>query len=263
MLDGVCIPEDLLGRARTETARRAWRRHWVSQSSRSFFDSTSASEVGRLGLMSNFSRIGLANGVFVNVASLIFAGMLAVAGATATQTWMQAVAWGGMLFGLFLLGWGVTLDGEHWWRVWFSEDRLSARGFSAHAIVRLHQGQMAQRRYLFHYCNGHGSEVALYLSASEKLTFIITDATGEAYPLEIPPGWNGVPIGQFCYIYAEAAIYDQTTYLRLAINMKVVAKRRLSFPIMLAKESGEWEAQSEQTCLGETIARWICASCSR
>lgn len=60
-------------------------------------------------------KVRLAPGVWTNAGATVLAGAGAVTGATSDQQWLQYVGWAGMLFGLGILAWGVTVDGEHWW----------------------------------------------------------------------------------------------------------------------------------------------------
>jgi hypothetical protein len=62
------------------------------------------------------AKIRLAPGVWTNSAATVLGGAGAVTGATAEQTWLQIIGWAGMVLGLGALLWGVTVDGEHWWK---------------------------------------------------------------------------------------------------------------------------------------------------
>lgn len=60
-------------------------------------------------------RIRLHSGAWSNFGSFTLTGAGAVIGATAQQDALQLIGWCGMAFGLCVLVWGVTIDGEHWW----------------------------------------------------------------------------------------------------------------------------------------------------
>jgi hypothetical protein len=61
-------------------------------------------------------RIGLHSGAWTNFGSFTLAGAGAVIGATTAQRALQSLGWVGMAFGLAILLWGITIDGQHWWR---------------------------------------------------------------------------------------------------------------------------------------------------
>jgi|GEM_PF-6026898 len=61
-------------------------------------------------------KVRLAPGAFGNFAAFVLTGGGAVTGATAEQLWVQAIGWAGMAIGFAYLVWGVTIDGEHWWK---------------------------------------------------------------------------------------------------------------------------------------------------
>jgi hypothetical protein len=61
-------------------------------------------------------RIGLHSGAWTNFGSFTLAGAGAVTGATAEQAALQYLGWLGMAFGIAILIWGITIDGEQWWK---------------------------------------------------------------------------------------------------------------------------------------------------
>lgn len=61
------------------------------------------------------ARIKLHQGVWTNFGAFVLSGAGAVTGATADQLLLQVIGWAGMMFGLGILVWGVTFEGEHWW----------------------------------------------------------------------------------------------------------------------------------------------------
>ena len=61
-------------------------------------------------------KIRLKEGVYTNVIAILIAGAGALTAATATQIALQVVGYLALFVGGTLLLWGVTIDGEHWWK---------------------------------------------------------------------------------------------------------------------------------------------------
>jgi hypothetical protein len=64
------------------------------------------------------AKIRLHPGVWTNFAAISLGGGGAVTAASSAQVALQCIGWAGMASGAGLLLWGVTVDGEHWWRRW-------------------------------------------------------------------------------------------------------------------------------------------------
>lgn len=65
-------------------------------------------------------KIGLKQGVWFNAASAVLAGAGAAVGTSSEQAIAQYAGWGGATLGMGLFLWGITFNGDHWWRT-FSE----------------------------------------------------------------------------------------------------------------------------------------------
>ena len=61
-------------------------------------------------------RIGLHPGSWLGAISLVFGGLFEVMGAGENQQMLADIGWVAIILGIFVLVWGVTLNGEHWWR---------------------------------------------------------------------------------------------------------------------------------------------------
>lgn len=62
------------------------------------------------------AKIRLHPGVWTNSAAISLGGGGAVTAASSSQVALQCVGWAGMVAGAGLMMWGVTINGEHWWR---------------------------------------------------------------------------------------------------------------------------------------------------
>lgn len=61
-------------------------------------------------------RFGFKDGVFFNASAVLIAGAGGVRAVTAADSIGLAFGWAGIVLGLGLFAWGVTIDGEHWWK---------------------------------------------------------------------------------------------------------------------------------------------------
>ena len=108
-------------------------------------------------------------------------------------------------------------------------------GFGSYAVIRLYDSPEFRRRYVFDFVSSDGAKVALYLSASSRFTFSVTDVRGESYPLEVKVGADGIPIDDFVILFCEVGLTENSTRLRILVNEKEVARRDLNFPLSLGK----------------------------
>lgn len=97
--------------------------------------------------------------------------------------------------------------------------------------IQINQGIRGRRRYIFQLGQQVRQGAALYLSASERLVFEVRDTSGEAYPIELPLGRRGIPLGEPMYLGAEAGRDGQTTVMRVVVDGHIVAERRLHFVV--------------------------------
>jgi hypothetical protein len=111
-------------------------------------------------------------------------------------------------------------------------------GFSAHMVLRLRDVAAIRRKYIFDFGTPEGARVAFYLSASDRFILEAKDVRGETYPLEVPFGGNGIPIGKFVYLSAEVGLEETSTFLSVAVNGIDVQRRTLGFRIDLG--SRKW-----------------------
>jgi hypothetical protein len=73
----------------------------------------------------------------------------------------------------------------------------------------------------------------MYLSASGKFIFVVTDVRGETYPLEVKIGRDGIPIDRFIVLICEVGVETNSSAMRVLVNGIEVQQRRLPFSIDL------------------------------
>lgn len=142
--------------------------------------------------------------------------------------WQQGLV---LALGLMLIVVGFGRDLVRFFESW--RWRREAPGFAAHFVTRIHTGELDRRQYLFDCRDAESAGAALYLSASGKPTFSVTDKMGEIYPVETSTGFEGVPFGHWIYLAAEAALWPSQTILRIKVNGDVVAERFVPFKLDL------------------------------
>jgi hypothetical protein len=125
---------------------------------------------------------------------------------------------------------------------WFATPVQKSPGFAAYAVVRLYDTPENRRRYVFEFTSVEGAKSAFYLSASGQFTFTISDVHGEAYPLEVRVGRDGIPIDEFVVLFCEAGIQSRSTALRILVNGKEVARRII--PEALDLGTRDWKPGS-------------------
>jgi hypothetical protein len=143
-------------------------------------------------------------------------------------------------------------------------------GFAAHIVFQIQYQEEIRRKYFFQYtADGLGS-VSLLMSPNNILKFLVVDKYGDHYPLEAAMGDGGFSLYEPLYVGAEVGIASGYTLLRLRINGKTYAEKRLEFPIQLgairfdAGELGANVAKEDRAkfFLYELIARGITLSSS-
>jgi hypothetical protein len=112
-------------------------------------------------------------------------------------------------------------------------------GFSWYAAIRMEDVAALRRKYVFDFSAPEGSRVAFYLSASDRFTFSVTDIHGEPYPLEIPLGRDGIPLGQFVVLVCETGIASNYAFVRVVMNGRELRRRDLPFSVDLG--SRQWK----------------------
>jgi hypothetical protein len=95
-----------------------------------------------------------------------------------------------------------------------------------------------RKKYQYSYAAPDGAKVAFYLSASNRFAFSVTDINGEQYKLDILLGANGLPFGEWAYIFCEVGVASNYSYLRAVLNGREVARQEYDFAIDLG--SRKW-----------------------
>jgi hypothetical protein len=75
-------------------------------------------------------RFGLRSGVWSNAGGPFIGGCGGMTAANATQAAAYYAGLAGVVFGLGLFAWGITVDGEQWWRRWKSKVKPMPRWVS-------------------------------------------------------------------------------------------------------------------------------------
>ena len=108
-----------------------------------------------------------------------------------------------------------------------------------HAAIQINDVTVSRRKYVFDLSTPDGAKAAFYLSASDKFTFSVTDTKGETYPLEIPVGEKGIPLGVGMYLAVEVGVSSTASFLSVSVNGIDVGHRDLPFAIDLG--SRDWK----------------------
>jgi len=106
-------------------------------------------------------------------------------------------------------------------------------GFGSGLMVKVTDITEERKKYQYHFRTPEGSNVAFYLSASNRYAFSVTDTHGSVYTLDIPLGSNGIPFEKFAFIFCEVGTASSYSYLRALVNGREVARRDLEFPLEL------------------------------
>jgi hypothetical protein len=138
--------------------------------------------------------------------------------------------WGMLLFGIAFLGCSVL-----YFQPFLTRQEQRLPGFTSYAVIRLYDTPESRRRYVYEFVSSQGGKASFYLSASSIFTFAATDVGGEAYPLEVKIGDDGIPIDQFVVLFCEVGVTDTSTTMRILVNDKEVARRDLAFPLNLGR----------------------------
>jgi hypothetical protein len=130
--------------------------------------------------------------------------------------------------------------------IWyFFEPQISTKvadeklpGIAVAAVLNIQDVAALRRKYVFEYTTPEHASTAFYLSASDIFTFTVTDIHGEAYPLEVPLGKNGIPFGQFMHLVCEAGSGSNYSFLSVSVNGKEIKRRDL--PARIDLGSRQW-----------------------
>lgn len=168
-------------------------------------------------------RIRLHPGVWSIGSSIVLAGGGALTAANTTQTALQFLGYAALALGVGLLVWGITVDGEHWWK---RLPRLRLPGFSRGRMYvgqilvsdslldGLHTLSLTVRGY-----NGTGRDrIFLGASGSVKLGYSL-NGTGSAGIDMAPPGLVDPPSriaadSEFHIDFQQPLTPEQTAFFR-------------------------------------------------
>ena len=119
--------------------------------------------------------------------------------------------------------------------LWFDHRNATRRrklkGFGVHMILRVADVQKTRRQYIFDLGLPGGAGASFYLSASRRFVFLIRDALGESYSLEVMAGWLGFPIADAAYFGIEAGTDGIITVMRAMVNGRILHERTLPFAV--------------------------------
>lgn len=128
---------------------------------------------------------------------------------------------------------GSIAAGGAWWLFDYAKarGRPALRGVGVHATLQINQGRLGRRRYILEWGRPAAPGLALFVSASERLTFELRDARGEPHTLQADMGRNGVPWAERVYLGAEVGLTRGKTVMRLILDGRILAERTLPFAV--------------------------------
>lgn len=106
-------------------------------------------------------------------------------------------------------------------------------GASFALITRLSTQGVVRRKYFFSYPAHNNGEVSLFVSADNRVVFLVRDEYGEDHSiyLEIDP--SIVPYSEWVSLYVALGIAPSYSLMSIWLNGECKSKRRLNFPIRL------------------------------
>lgn len=111
-------------------------------------------------------------------------------------------------------------------------------GVGVWAVVEVQPLNNLKRKYIFELeTDDHEAMASLYMTPDNHLTLSVTDVGGETYPVEVPLGQGGVPMGSMAVIAAEVGVASNYSILQVSINGTIVQSRKIDFPIDLGSKN--------------------------
>jgi len=120
-------------------------------------------------------------------------------------------------------------------------------GFAAVIFIKMGDVTKIRRKYVLDFATPEGAQASFYQSASNIFTFAVTDTRKESYPIEIPLGPAGIPLGEWSTVLFEEGSTNNASLLRVFVNGALVASRDLAFTVDLG--SRDW-----RTVVGADLA---------
>jgi hypothetical protein len=118
------------------------------------------------------------------------------------------------------------------WALLHQQSGPAMPGISLNFIIRIRNRFGNERQYLADFGQPGNSRLSLYISPNKFLTLVLTDANGEANPLEIPLG-EGVPIDRFILLTCEVGVKEKSTIMRVFVNGERIRNVELPFRLDL------------------------------
>ena len=116
--------------------------------------------------------------------------------------------------------------------------RKSLPGISVNLGIRIDDQQEARRRYYFDLAGPGQNGASFYRSASGRFVFSVEDVNGEPYTIEVRPGEFGIPVAQSIYLCLEAGTDGIRTTMRVAVDGRIIAERKLPFAVQFPPFAG-------------------------
>ena len=223
------------------------------------------------------ARIGLHSGAWSNFGSFTLTGAGAVIGATTEQGALQILGWAGMAFGLAVLIWGVTIDGEQWWkriprlrfpRLWRGQMYVGQILAFDSQLDALHTLSLTVRGY-----NGTGRD-RIFLGASGNVNLGYTlNGTGPEGIRMAPPGLVDPPTiipanSEFNINFQQPLTPEQVSFFReweaqgADIQMMFEGMAIMTKPARFgrAERLALWDGISLRN--GRFFGRIVCVTCN-
>jgi membrane protein implicated in regulation of membrane protease activity len=103
-------------------------------------------------------------------------------------------------------------------------------GFSTYVVFQPNDLNERGRRTYFSFESTEHAKIAFYWAANDVFTLSLLDADGEHYTLEIPLGYDGIPINQFSVVVLEVGVATNYAFMRAVVNGHEVAHQNLVHP---------------------------------
>jgi hypothetical protein len=104
-------------------------------------------------------------------------------------------------------------------------------GISVNGVVRLKHLPVERRKYIFDFGTMKTGRLSIYISSDSIFTLSFLDPAGEAHPVQIPLGGDGIPLEQFFSLSCGIGIDRQSTKMYITVNGKEARSLELPFRV--------------------------------
>jgi hypothetical protein len=106
--------------------------------------------------------------------------------------------------------------------------------------MRLYDTPELRRKYVFNFASPTKAEISFYISPSDAFVFSVKDIHGETYSLDLPVSGDAIPLNRLIFLYCGIGISQNTTEMRILVDGKPVADRKLDFKLDLGANYWQW-----------------------